>query len=58
MVYIFSEELGMELSFMNIYVPCHKCEKLWENLMRSSFMLANNIIIRGDLNFSIGHAES
>lgn len=58
MVDIFSEELGMKLRYVNIYRPYHRCAEFWENLLRSLFLQVDNDIIGGDLNFSIGHAES
>lgn len=55
---IFSEYLGMELHIMNIYFPCQKRAKFYEDIMRSSFSQVENIILGGDLNLSIRHADS
>lgn len=55
---IFSEYLGMGLHIMNIYGPYHRQVKFWEDIMRSSFLQVDIIILGGDLNLSIGHERS
>lgn len=53
---VFSEELGIHIGIVNIYGPCHNHVAFWEDVMGSSFMQGDNIILGGDLNFSMGHA--
>jgi len=55
---IISTELDTPLFLVNIYGPCHNSVGLWDKLIASSFMNKDNIIIGGDLNFSMGHVES
>lgn len=50
---IFSADLRKELITLNIYGPCHDRENLWDLLMNRSFMKSNNLVVGGDLNFSI-----
>lgn len=47
----------MNLCFVNIYVMYEKRELFWNNLLSKHFLEKNNIIMGGDLNFSLGKYE-
>lgn len=51
-------ELNASPWLINIYGPYHNRVGFWDKLMNTSFMDTDNVIIGGDLNFSLGHAES
>jgi len=51
---IFSMDLGKDLRVLNTYGPCHDRNTLWDMLMTRYFMKSNNLVVRGDLNLSIG----
>eukprot|EP00253_Pinus_taeda_P013872 PITA_13872 len=51
-------DLGMNFRIYNIYGPCQNRPEFWEYLLGSELFLADHLILGGDLNFSIGHAES
>lgn len=55
---IFSSDLGMDIKIFNIYVPCNNGEAFWNHLLNLSIINYDNIIMGGDLNFSIGFGES
>lgn len=55
---LFSANLGYSLRIVNIYDPCHQRENFWNHLLGLSIFSADNIIIGGDLNFSLGYGES
>lgn len=50
--------MGMDLRIINIYGPCHNREVFWNHLLNLSITNSDNIILGGDLNFSIGFGES
>lgn len=53
----FSEELQMDLIIANIYEPCQIRVEFWESLVHSSLLMEDNIVLGGDLNFSMVYAE-
>lgn len=55
---IFSSELGMDLRVINVYGPFQGREAFWNQLLNLSITSANDIILGGDLNFSISFSES
>lgn len=55
---IYSAELGSEIRVLNIYGPCHHRDIFWEMLLGTDIIQAYNLIIGGDLNFSLGFSES
>lgn len=55
---IFLEALWMELRIVNIYRPFHNHVEFWESLLHSLLLMEYNIILQGDLNFSMEHVES
>eukprot|EP00253_Pinus_taeda_P031123 PITA_31123 len=55
---LFSADLGTSLRVINIYGPCQQRENFWNHLLSLSIFTADNIIIGGDLNFSLGYSES
>lgn len=55
---IFSTEMGMDLCVINVYGPCQGRKVFWNQLLNLSITSTNNLIMGGDLNFSIGFSES
>lgn len=55
---IYSFELDFELRVINIYGSCHKREGFWSILLESHILQKDKLIFGGNLNFSIGFAES
>lgn len=55
---IISFDFNIPLRLVKIYMPCHNTEILWKKLLDADFMQIENLIIGGDLNFSLGLAES
>eukprot|EP00253_Pinus_taeda_P032143 PITA_32143 len=55
---LYSVELGMELRVLNVYGPYQGREAFWQHLSNLSLTSLNNLILGGDLNFSIGYSES
>lgn len=63
----FSNGLGMEvltpdldfpLTILNIYGPCKERVYFWNNLLAKPMLKIQNLVIGGDLNFSMGRAEA
>lgn len=54
---LFSADLGTCLRVINIYVPFQHRESFQNHLLSLSLFTVDNIIIRGDLNFSLGYSE-
>lgn len=50
-------EIDVPLRLINIYGPCHNRMGYWNNLMSTSLLNYDKMIIGGDLNFSFGHIE-
>jgi len=55
---LISPDIIMPLRLNNIYGPCHSREVFWERLFNAYFMQADNMIIGGNLNFSLGISKS
>lgn len=55
---VFSESLGMHFTIINIYGPCTDRQQFWDSLVNASIVRSDNIILAGDLNFSLGIFES
>eukprot|EP00253_Pinus_taeda_P023209 PITA_23209 len=55
---LFSADLGTNLRVINIYGPCQQRESFWNRLLSLHILSAENIVIGGDLNFSLGYCES
>eukprot|EP00253_Pinus_taeda_P005582 PITA_05582 len=55
---LFSADLGTNLRVINIYGPCHQRESFWNRLLSLHILSAENTVIGGDLNFSLGYSES
>jgi len=56
--YIFSSDLAMYLRLIIVYGPCHNRFAFWEQILNSTLLQVDNTILGGDVNISIGHAES
>jgi hypothetical protein len=52
------EGLGMTLKILNIYGPHTYMIQFWSSFFRKELLRSKNLIIGGDLNFSLGEAES
>jgi hypothetical protein len=56
-VEIVCADMGRYFTILNIYGPYQDRVPLWESLLWKSFISKDNMIIGGDLNFSLGAAE-
>lgn len=54
----FSTDLGETLRIINVYGPCQRREDLWQHFLGTNLTFVDQLIIEGDLNFSIGYGES
>ena len=55
---LYSKELCFPLLLLNVYGPCQEREMFWSSFFQKSFLNHQNLIIGGDLNFSLGVSES
>jgi len=55
---VYSLELCSKFSLINIYGSCQHRVLIWNNLISNSFMKNPNMIVGGDLNFSLGLSEN
>ena len=55
---IFAHPLEMEIRIMNVYGPCVDRANFWRTFLDSGLLQVDNIILGGDLNFSLGFSES
>jgi len=55
---IISSNFNLPLRVINVYGPFHNRKIFWERLLDSNFIQSKNLILGGDLNFSLGLAES
>eukprot|EP00253_Pinus_taeda_P026957 PITA_26957 len=55
---IYSRDLEEEMRIINVYGPCQNRELYWRKLLSTPFLLEDNVILGGDLNFSLGFSES
>jgi hypothetical protein len=51
-------ETGSEVTILNLYGPYRERAPFWEALGHKSFLKSENLILGGDLNFSLGEVES
>jgi hypothetical protein len=54
---MFSAELGRSLTLINIYGPYADRKRYWDSLAKCSWLSEQEVIVGGDLNFSLGAAE-
>ena len=54
---VFSEELGIPLSVVNVYGPFLNRAPFWNSLFQSTLVNGDSVVLGGDLNFSLGHSE-
>jgi exonuclease III len=54
---MFSAELGRPLLLINIYGPYSDRKRYWDSLDLSSWLTDRDVIVGGDLNFSLGATE-
>jgi hypothetical protein len=50
---LYSQEMGKEILVLNLYGPCNDIIYFWGNFFKLSFLGFENIIVGGDLNFSL-----
>eukprot|EP00253_Pinus_taeda_P016780 PITA_16780 len=55
---ISSHLVGRDIRVINVYGPCSDRANFWKNLLGSELFQADNILLGGDLNFSLGFSES
>eukprot|EP00253_Pinus_taeda_P030670 PITA_30670 len=48
----------MDLRIINVHAPCAQREVFWQHILHLSLLNEDNVIIGGDLNFSLGFRES
>eukprot|EP00253_Pinus_taeda_P029650 PITA_29650 len=53
-----SSENDFSFTICNVYGPCQDRVSFWNDLISKSFLKGKNMVIGGDLNFSIGRAEA
>eukprot|EP00253_Pinus_taeda_P007836 PITA_07836 len=53
-----SPDIGLSFLMLNIYGPCQGREFFWNNLLSKGLLKDRSVILGGDLNFSIGTAET
>jgi hypothetical protein len=53
----FSHSFGMNLSLMNIYGPYEGKEEFWSNFLSHQWIKFENLILGGDLNFTLNRGE-
>eukprot|EP00253_Pinus_taeda_P006943 PITA_06943 len=53
-----SPKFSFPLTILNIYGPCQGRVIFWTDLLSKSVLKSQNLIIGGDLNFSMGNAEA
>lgn len=55
---LFLRQFGKIITMVNVYGPNAHIINYWDSIFRASFINTKNLIIGGDLNFSIGEVES
>lgn len=51
-------ELGSDITLVNIYGPCLDGVTFWNNLLSKYFMHGPNLVVGGDLIFSLGMSKT
>ena len=54
---IFSEELGLLLSVINVYGPYVNRPTFWDSLLQNPMVTGDSLVMGGDFNFSLGKNE-
>jgi hypothetical protein len=55
-IVLHSQELGKEIIVLNLYGPYDERVLFWDKLFNMDIWNLHNIILGGDLNFSVGRA--
>eukprot|EP00253_Pinus_taeda_P029007 PITA_29007 len=55
---LFAHSIGSDIRIINVYGPCLDRETFWRTFLDSKLLQADNVILGGDLNFSLGYYES
>ena len=53
----FSEELGFNLSVINVYGSYLNRAPFWDSLLQNPLVNGDSLVLGGDFNFSLGHNE-
>jgi hypothetical protein len=56
-IVLHSQELGKEITILNLYGPYDERVLFWDKLFNMEFWNLQDIILGGDLNFSVGRVE-
>ena len=56
-VEVFSEELGISLSVVNVYGPYLNRGPFWDSVYQNPLVNGDSVVLGGDLNFSLGNNE-
>ena len=56
-VVVFSEELGISFSVINVYGPYINRVPFWDSLLQNPLVSGDSVVLGGDFNFSLGHNE-
>jgi hypothetical protein len=51
------EGSGLEVRVLNVYGPYVNNGPFWESLLKNSLIKVDNMILGGDINFSLGEVE-
>jgi hypothetical protein len=53
---LYSQEIGMEVLDVNIYLSCLDIIPFWENIFNLNFLGHGNVIMGGDMSFFSGNS--
>jgi hypothetical protein len=51
------EGVGMEFKVLNVYGSYVACTPFWETLLKNNLLKVENLILGGNLNFSLGEGK-
>jgi hypothetical protein len=51
---ILEEGVGLEFRVLNVYGPYIERDTFWDSLLKIDFLMVDNLILGGELNFSLG----
>ena len=56
-IQVFWVKANLSLNILNIYGPCNNTVAFWEALQTSPLLRSENVVIGGDVNFTLGDHE-
>ena len=56
-VEVFSADLGLSLTAINVYGPYLNRAPFWDSLFQNPLVSGDSVVMGGDFNFSLGHNE-